>query len=64
MKLLKINFFSEEEPACTFNATLYRDGTLDRCPTYIGALLNPFLKAGYAISALWILINILVAIYK
>ncbi|XP_061167812.1 transient receptor potential cation channel subfamily M member 3-like [Saccostrea echinata] len=48
---------------CTDNATLYSQGVQQRCPSYLGALLSPYLRAIYCLIAILMLLNMLIAIY-
>ncbi|XP_062598231.1 uncharacterized protein LOC134259647 isoform X2 [Saccostrea cucullata] len=48
---------------CTDNATLYSQGIQQRCPSFLGALLSPYLRAIYCLIAILMLLNMLIAIY-
>ncbi|XP_052097396.1 transient receptor potential cation channel subfamily M member 2-like isoform X1 [Mytilus californianus] len=55
------------EPNCTFNKTIYESdvsGVLPRCPTKLGLYITPYLKALYALIAVVIMLNLLIAMYS
>ncbi|XP_056004040.1 uncharacterized protein LOC125661033 isoform X1 [Ostrea edulis] len=53
-----------KEPECTFNRTLYSSGKVERCPSELGLALGPYLKAVYALFAIILLLNLLIAMYS
>ncbi|CAG2225125.1 unnamed protein product [Mytilus edulis] len=61
---LEDNSDSLTVPDCTFNKTIYEIGVLERCPTQLGKLLTPYLKAVYCLVAVVLLLNLLIAMYS
>ncbi|XP_061170920.1 uncharacterized protein LOC133180401 [Saccostrea echinata] len=61
---LSLEYDRLREPDCTFNKTLYKSGVMDRCPSEWGLFLAPYLKALYAVIAIILLLNLLIAMYS
>ncbi|XP_062602906.1 transient receptor potential cation channel subfamily M member 2-like [Saccostrea cucullata] len=53
-----------KEPDCTFNKEMYDSGEMERCPSELGLFLAPYLKAVYALIAIILLLNLLIAMYS
>ncbi|XP_062576912.1 transient receptor potential cation channel subfamily M member 7-like [Saccostrea cucullata] len=49
---------------CTNNATIYKAGLQERCPTSLGSAISPYLRAVYCLIAVVMLLNLLIAIYS
>ncbi|XP_061170919.1 uncharacterized protein LOC133180400 [Saccostrea echinata] len=53
-----------KEPDCTLDKEIYNSGEMERCPSELGLFLAPYLKAVYALIAIILLLNLLIAMYS
>jgi len=64
VNVMMISYSTEKTPDCSFDAVIYNNGTLPRCPTVVGTYVVPMLMGLYVLFSNILLLNLLIAMFR